>query len=200
MNRELKIEHVTSFADAIFAFSITFMAVSIQIPKLALNSTQMQLMSRLLELAPQFEVYVISYFIIGIYWISYHQVFNRISGPHPTMPYLILVFLFFITLISFATDLQVNYGSYQIVFVLYALVLTVAGFLLTLIWIHAIKNRLIDNTVSKSEIQSIILQSIIPPSVFATSILVSVINLDIAYYFWIVIIPAKMITHRKYPR
>ena len=120
------------------------MAISIQIPNLTQNLTQTQLISRLLKLAAQFEVYVISFFIIGIYWISYHQVFNRISGSHPTMPWLTPVFLFFITLISFATDLQINYGFYQLVFVLCALVLIVIGLLLTLIWAHAIKNRLID--------------------------------------------------------
>ncbi|HZA70303.1 MAG TPA: TMEM175 family protein [Nitrososphaeraceae archaeon] len=198
MNREIRIEHVISFADAIFAFSITFMAISIQIPDLPENLTQPQVINRLLELRPQFEIYVISFFVIGIYWISYHQVFNRIADSHPIMVWLTLVFLFFITLISFATDLQVDYGFYQIVFILYALVLTLAGSLLTLIWLHATKNRLIDKSLSKTEIQNISLQSILPPSIFAISILISVINLQIAYYFWMVIIPAKIITRKKY--
>ena len=200
MNREIRIEHVISFADAIFAFSITFMAISIQIPDLPENLTQAQVINRLLELRPQFEIYVISFFVIGIYWISYHQVFNRIADSHPIMVWLTLVFLFFITLISFATDLQVDYGFYQVVFILYALVLTLAGSLLTLIWLHAKKNRLIDKSLSKTEIQNISLQSILPPSIFAISILVSVINLQTAYYFWLVIIPAKIIIHKKYPQ
>ena len=51
------------------------MAVSTQIPKLAVNLTQMQLMSRSLDLYLNSRS-VISYFIIGIYWISYHKVFN----------------------------------------------------------------------------------------------------------------------------
>ena len=115
MNHEIRLEHVISFADAIFAFSITFMAISIQIPDLPENLTQAQVINRLLELRPQFEIYVISFFVIGIYWISYHQVFNRIAGSNPIMAWLTLVFLFFITLISFATDLQVDYGFYQVV-------------------------------------------------------------------------------------
>jgi len=198
MNREIRLEHVIAFADAIFAFSITFMAISIEIPDLPENLTQAQVINRLLELSPQFEIYVISFFVIGIYWISYHQVFNRIEGSHPIMAWLTLVFLFFITLISFATDLQVDYGFYQVVFILYALVLTLAGSLLTLIWLHATKNKLIDKSMSKTEIQSISLQSILPPSVFAISILVSFINLQIANYFWMVIIPVKIITRKKY--
>jgi uncharacterized membrane protein len=198
MNREIRLEHVISFADAIFAFSITFMAISIEIPDLPENLTQAQVINRLLELSAQFEIYVISFFVIGIYWISYHQVFNRIEGSHPIMAWLTLVFLFFITLISFATDLQVDYGFYQVIFILYAFVLTLAGSLLTLIWLHATKNKLIDKSMSKTEIQNISLQSILPPSIFAISILVSFINLQIANYFWMVIIPVKIITRKKY--
>ena len=61
MNRGIRLEHVISFADAIFAFSITFMAISIQIPDLPENLTQAQVINRLLELRPQFEIYVISF-------------------------------------------------------------------------------------------------------------------------------------------
>jgi hypothetical protein len=60
---KIRLEHVISFADAIFAFSITFMAISIQIPNLPDNNiTQTELIAKLLELRPQFETYVISFF------------------------------------------------------------------------------------------------------------------------------------------
>src|SRR5215211_7749600 len=92
-------------------------------------------------------------------WISYHQIFNHIVNSHGVMVWLNLVFLFFITLIPFAVDLQVDYSSYQIIFILYALVLTAAGLSLTLIWLHASKNRLVDKSPSHTEIQSILLES-----------------------------------------
>ena len=77
-SRKIRLEHLISFSDAIFAFSITFMAISIQIPNLALNNmTEQQFMSKLLQL-PQFEIYALSFMIVGIYWISYHRVFNYI--------------------------------------------------------------------------------------------------------------------------
>jgi uncharacterized membrane protein len=50
---KIRLEHVISFADAIFAFSITFMAISIQIPNLPDNNiTQTELIAKLLELRP----------------------------------------------------------------------------------------------------------------------------------------------------
>ena len=174
------------------------MAISIHIPNLAQNLSQAQVINRLLESLPEFEIYVISFFAIGIYWIAYHQTFNHIIGSHSIITWLTLVFLFFITLIPLATNLQLGYGSYQILFVLYALVLAVAGSLLTITWLYATKNKLIDDNLTQIEIRNISLESIIPPFVFLLSILVSVIDLQIAYYFWIVITPAKVILRKKY--
>jgi uncharacterized membrane protein len=199
MRTKIRLEHVVSFGDAIFAFSITFMAVLIEIPNLPANLSQTEVIQSLVEdLGPRFAIYVISFFVIGLYWISYHQIFNHIEGSHGVIVWLNLVFLFFITIIPFAVDLQVDYGSYQVIFILYALVLTFGGLTLTLIWLHARKNRLIDNTVSHTEIQNVLLESILLPSVFVISILISIVDLQIAYYFWMVIIPAKIFIRKRY--
>jgi uncharacterized membrane protein len=195
---QLRLDHITSFADAIFAFSITFMAISINIPNLAQNLTQTQIIDKLLESIPEFEIYAISFFVIGVYWIAYHQVFNHIVNSGTTVTWLTLMFLFFITLIPFATNLQIGFG-YPILFVLFALVLTMAGALLTITWLHASRNKLIDENLTPKEIQGILLDGILPTVVFFLSILVSFINLQAAYYFWIIIIPAKVILRKRYP-
>ena len=108
---KVRIDHIISFGDAIFAFSITFMALSIQFPiSQSEILTQQEIISKLLDLQPQFETYAISFFIVGIYWISYHSLFNYITKSHSITTWLNLLFLFFITLISFTTSLQINYG------------------------------------------------------------------------------------------
>ncbi len=112
--------------------------------------------------------------------------------------WLTLVFLFFVTLIPLATNMQIGFGRYQIVFALYALVLTIAGALLTIAWLHATKNKLIDKVLNQREIQSISADSILSPAVFLLSILVSFVELRIAYYFWLILIPAKIVLRKKY--
>jgi uncharacterized membrane protein len=199
MPAKIRQEHIISFSDAIFAFSITFMAISIQIPNLPENLTQSQVIDRLVgELGLRFIVYAISFFVIGTYWISYHQIFNHITGSHGIIVWLNLAFLFFITLIPFAVDLQVDYSSYHVIFILYAVVLTIAGLSLTIIWLYASKNRLVDKSLNHTEKQHIFLESALLPSVFVISILVSVIDLQAAFYFWLAIIPAKIIIRKKY--
>jgi TMEM175 potassium channel family protein len=197
MQRQLRLEHIISFADAIFAFSITFMAVTIDIPKLAQNLTQTQVIDEFLKSIPEFEIYAISFFVIGVYWIAYHQIFNQIVNSSTAVTWLTLAFLFFITLIPFATNLQIGFG-YHILFVLFALVLAMAGTLLTITWLHATKNKLIGKNLTQREIHSIFLEGIIPTIVYFLSILISFIDLQAAYYFWILIIPAKVILRKKY--
>jgi uncharacterized membrane protein len=198
IQNQLRLDHITSFADAIFAFSITFMAISIDIPNLARNLTQTQAVDKLLESIPEFEIYVISFFVIGVYWISYHQLFNQIVNSDATVTWLTLLFLFFITLIPFATNLQIGFG-YRILFVLFALVLAIAGALLTITWLHATKNKLIDKNLTQREIHSVSLGAIVPTIVYYLSILVSFIDLQAAYYFWILTIPAKIILRKRHP-
>jgi uncharacterized membrane protein len=166
-SRKIRLEHVISFSDAIFAFSITFMAISIQIPNIPINHiTEQQFTSKLLQLLPQFEIYAISFMIVGIYWISYHLVFNHIRLSHSILIWLNLLFLFFITLISFATYLDFKYGNFHIVFVLYASTLTVTGSLLVFIWLHATReNLLIDKAMSRFQSRFLTAMIMIPPSV-----------------------------------
>ena len=66
---KVKPEHVISFGDAIFAFAITLMTLSIDIPDLPANLTESQLLSRLYDMYPQVESYVISFAVIAIFWV-----------------------------------------------------------------------------------------------------------------------------------
>jgi uncharacterized membrane protein len=175
------------------------MALSIQIPKLSSDLTQVELINKILHLRPQIEIYAISFLIIGVYWISYHLIFNYIRASHSVLIWVNLAFLFFITLISFATSLETVYPLYHIVFLLYAAIITITGLLLAVIWLHASKDRLlIEKNMSPLHIKAISLQAITPPLIFAISIAISFVDIKIAQYFWILIVPAKIIIQRKY--
>ena len=54
--------------------------------------------------------------------------------------------------------------------------------------------------MNHTKIQHIFLESVLLPSVFVISILASVIDLQGAFYFWLVIVPAKIIIHKKYDK
>jgi uncharacterized membrane protein len=196
---KVKPEHVVSFGDAIFAFAITFMTLAIDIPDLPPNLTESELLSRLYEIYPQVESYIISFAVISIFWISYHQVFNFIKESHISVVYLNLLFLLLITFLSITTSLVINYGSYQIPYVIYCVVVIMTSSLLALIWWYATKDyRLVDKDIHPLFVRGLMTNLLLVPFVFAISIFVSFFSLDVAQYFWLIIIPLNIAVRRRY--
>src|SRR5215216_6051602 len=120
------------------------MALSIDIPDLPLDLTLSELLKKLYDIYPQFENYLLSFAVVAIFWISYHQVFNHIRGSHISMVYLNLLFLLLITLLSLTTSLVINYGSYQIPYIIYCTIVIMTSSLLAVIWWYANKRSQIN--------------------------------------------------------
>ena len=195
----IKLEHVISFSDAVFAFAITLMALSVDIPDLPTDLTQSELLDKLYGLYPQFESYIISFAVIAIFWIFYHQVFNHIKGSHITMVYLNLLFLLLVTLLSLSTSLVINYGTYQIPYVIYCIIVIMTSSLLATIWWHATRDkRLVDKNLHPLFIKGVLVSLISIPIVFTISIIISFVDLQIAQYFWLIIAPLNMTIKRRY--
>ncbi len=196
---KVKLEHVISFSDAVFAFAITLMAISIDIPDLPTNLTQSQLVDKLYGMYPQVESYLISFAVIAIFWISYHQVFNHIMGSPIQIVYLNLLFLMLITLLSLSTSLIINYDSYQIPYIIYYTIVIMTSSLLAVIWWYATRDRkLINKNIHPLFVKGVMVNLLSIPAVFSLSIFVSFIDLNIAQYIWLGIVPLSIVIRKKY--
>jgi uncharacterized membrane protein len=196
---KVKLEHVISFSDAVFAFAITLMAISIDIPDLPTNLTQSQLVDKLYGMYPQVESYLISFAVIAIFWLSYHQVFNHIMGSPILMVYLNLLFLLLITLLSLSTSLVINYGSYQIPYIVYYTIVIMTSSLLAVIWWYATRDRkLINKNIHPLFVKGVMVNLLSIPAVFSLSIFVLFIDLNIAQYIWLGIVPLSIVIRKKY--
>ena len=143
---EIKIEYVISFSDALFAFSITFMALSIQIPTFSSNIADSELTRRLGQLLiPNIIHYIVSFMVVGMYWISYHRTFEHIKRADITLVWINLLFLLFIALVGYFTGLLATYDTHRVVVISFSTIMAATGFVLCLIWGYATYNlRLVD--------------------------------------------------------
>ena len=143
---QIKVEYVISFSDALFAFSITFMALSIQIPTFSSNIADSELTKRLGQLLiPNIIHYVVSFMVVGMYWISYHRIFEHIRRADITLVWINLLFLLFIALVGYFTGLLTTYDTHRIVVVSFSGIMAATGFVLCLIWGYATHNRRLVN-------------------------------------------------------
>jgi uncharacterized membrane protein len=185
-----RVERLTLFSDAIFAFAMTLLAVSIRVPEIAQAVVGSQLNVQLANLAPKFIGYGLSFFISASFWVFYHRIFANIKHYDRTLVWLNLCFLFSIVLIPFPSDLIGRYLSQEISIVIYAAMMAATGLMLCLIWSHASSNhRLIDENLSNFRTRRLSIRTYIAPIVFLVSIPVSVILGEFTPVLWVSVWP-----------
>ena len=169
---QIKVEYVVSFSDALFAFSITFMALSIQIPTFSSNIADSELTRRLGQLLiPNIIHYIVSFMVVGMYWISYHRIFEHIRRADITLVWVNLLFLLFVALVAYFTGLLTTYDTHRIVVISFSGIMAATGFVLCLIWGYATHNRrLVDKDMPDHLIRYFLNRTFVTPLIFLTSI------------------------------
>src|SRR5579863_1392221 len=77
LKKEFQLERMIFFSDAVFAIAITLLAIDLKIPEISKKLiTEEKLDSTLVELIPRFISFLISFFLIGNFWMTHHRMFG----------------------------------------------------------------------------------------------------------------------------
>ena len=106
-------------SDGVFAIVITLLVLDIKLPE----GNSAGLSHALLESLPRIAAYVMSFAIIGLYWISHHRSFDMIAKVDGTILWLNLLLLLLVSFIPFPTALLGRYPYESLPIVIYGLTL-----------------------------------------------------------------------------
>lgn len=122
--RVLDPSRLLAFSDGVLAIVITILVLELKVPSVTESST---LADALSEVRPTFVAFVISFFIVGAYWVWHRRTFSSVRYANTVLVWLNLFALFSMALIPFATGLlgsaNLNATSIRV----YALVVLVAS-------------------------------------------------------------------------
>lgn len=180
-NHEKVLGRLLSLSDGIFAFAMTLLILNIVLPD---STTRAELPQALIALWPKYLSFLISFFVIGLYWISNVRQFRSIRKYNTGLLWLVLIFLMFIVLIPFSTSVLSNFEGRTGV-ILYALNIACAGFTATGLWIFAVRKKLVDPNVGPAQVRRSIIMNLVSPVIFTLSIGLTFINVQLAMYSWI---------------
>ena len=75
---------IEALTDGIFAIAMTLMVFDIKVASVA-QMDQLNLRHELIQLWPRFLAYVISFVMLGVYWVGHHNQYHYIRRTDPTV-------------------------------------------------------------------------------------------------------------------
>jgi uncharacterized membrane protein len=183
--RSVSREGLIAFSDGIFAIAITLLIIEIQFPEIPSSEIDARFVETIFTILPRMLGFILSFFIIAMYWLSYHRIFHFIRKTDRPLMFQNILYLFFIVLMPFTTSLIGLYGAHVSVAVFYAANITVTSAILYAMWRHASKDhRLVDPDLGDDVIEYLRNRSLIPVVVFLCSIGVAVLSPLLAMIMW----------------
>ena len=184
-----------NFSDAVIAIAITLLVLEIRLPELTRGLDGPTITGEILSLWPKYLGYLVSFWVIGLYWMAHHRIFRLIDSYDRRLLTLNLAFLCTVAFMPFPTSVLFDYAGVFIVVLLYAGTLTLTGLSLVAIWLYATKeHRLVDPQLDERMIHNQTQSLLVGPGVFLLSIIVAIFNPDLGMYVWLLQIPAYFLT------
>lgn len=138
MNRH-DLSRIGAFSDGVMAVAITLLVLNIETPTVSNDD----LPDALVDLSPSLLAYVLSFALIGRYWVIHHGLFATFVRFDGLLLTLNLAFLMLIALIPFATNLVDDYSTVPLAAACFGAVLALAALVHWLMTVHAVRAGLV---------------------------------------------------------
>lgn len=186
LRKEFQLERMILFSDAVFAIAITLLVIEIKIPELEKHDISDQaLLGELKHLIPKFAGFIVSFLLIGGYWMIHHRMFGFVTNYTRKLLFLNLVFLFFIVLLPFSTGFYSEYAGPELIreqlkipMTFYVLNFAGVGFANHFMWRHIInpKNKIAEPPIDPEVATMAKLRSLIVPLTFIAMLIVAYLS------------------------
>lgn len=199
VGRDLGLERVVFFSDAVFAIVITLLVLPVAVD-VDLATAGDDLGGLLDELTPRLVAFAISFLVVGQFWMAHHRTFGLIHAVDRTLLWLNLLALMAISFLPFPTALLGAQGSDEGAAVaFYAASLTVAASLALLVWVHAQRAGLVAPGVGTAARRAHTRRSVVSTAVFALSVPVGLAGLVPAVLCWVLLLPLARLAATRLP-
>jgi uncharacterized membrane protein len=182
------LDRIVFFSDAVMAIAITLLVLDLKVPDAAGESAS-DFGRAVLGLWPKYLGYIVSFWVIALYWVAHHRCFRYIRKYDRRLIYLNFLFLMFIAFMPYPTALLFSNAARAASVALYAGTAAGMGLSLAGVWIYATRHRFIPADMSKALIRDIRLNLLLPPLVFLLSAGVAAFNANLAMYLWFLLMP-----------
>lgn len=190
---EVEFGRIVAFSDGVFSIAITLLVLNLGIKK---GLTEGQIDNALWDQREMFLAYGISFAVIGRFWLVHHRFFSEVNAFDGRMIGLNLLYLGWIVLIPFSSEVLGEYGGKTTAVVVYAINLAVVVLIGLLMSVDARRRgmtKIDDRTHRENQIRSFYIAGI-----FVLSIPLALVAPSLAPWLWLVLFidPASRLAGR----
>jgi uncharacterized membrane protein len=141
-----------AFSDGVFAIAITLLALEIAVPA----GSEDDLLQAVLDQWPSYVAYLVSFTTIGAIWLKHSAITDLMPRTDSGFLRLNLSLLIFVCFLPFPTrlvadSLDAGTDAERTAVVLYGLNVFLIGAIVGLLWMYALRQRLVDERLDEDE-------------------------------------------------
>ena len=203
--REFQLDRLILFSDAVFAIAITLLIIEIKTPVLP-EYTSAALMHALREKFSEFFAFLLSFAVIGVFWVSHHRLFGYVTGYTTRLLWLNLHMLLWIVFVPFTSGLNSHFGGMDIVWIIYSLNMFMISTSIFFLYRYVSKKDLHISTLVEQpvELKNAQYRNIVTSLIFLSGALLCLLNWRptswVARFIFVLIPVAISILNRKMVR
>ncbi|MFA6530805.1 MAG: TMEM175 family protein [Candidatus Micrarchaeia archaeon] len=150
----VSMHRIEALTDGIFAFAMTMLVLSINIPLSPSSLAGMSVGETLLGQTDRFVNYATSFLLLAIFWVSHHRVFDHLKGVDWKLVWGNVILLLFIALVPFSMELTNEFTKDPVADFLFGLNMFIIGTIYYLLWAYATDHRrLVKPSLNNEHIQ-----------------------------------------------
>jgi uncharacterized membrane protein len=192
-------ERLLALSDGVVAIALTLLVLQLKVPVAdKLNKTSPSaLYHQLANGSPQLVSYLISFYVIGVFWLVHHRVYRLLRGHREVIAWWNFAFLFTITLFPFSAALLGAFSGNPLAVVEFALNLLLASVATTLVVVVSSRKGLLIAGATPTLVRSMVARGIAAALVIAVSIPVALVAPKIAQFVWLLLAVAPRVVERR---
>lgn len=139
--RKGELDRLISLSDGVFAFAMTLLIVSIEVPEMSDAAARDRLTHDVVALWPEMLSYVVGFFVIGFQWVSHRRIYARVQDYDDRLVKLNIILLMFVAFLPFPTGILGQYGFLEFPAIFYAMIVASISMLFIATIDHLDRNR-----------------------------------------------------------
>lgn len=189
---KIKTTRAEAFSDGVIAIIMTIMALEL-LPQFKSGESNQEILTLLQRLLPNIFAYVLSFVMLGIFWMNHHHLFHLLEKLDETLLIVNLFTLFWLSLIPLATAVLGANPYREVSVVVYGFVMLLCTSSFTLMryqvahrgLLHKDSDQTLDKQIKKATLRSR-MKGVAAVGAYAVSIPLSFLNVYFSFVCFVI--------------